>query len=119
MVDLQSMFDRYTVDRTVLLNAMCEAKAIRAIVEFSGGNDEGGADSITIIHEDDSETNPDTYGDDPLAALLSRLPSEKYYSFAGDFDVTGTVTVCRNATDMSVTISGSERAEYTNFEETL
>jgi hypothetical protein len=66
------MFDNYTVDRATLWAAMADAHVTHAIVEFSGGNDEGGADSIQL---DGKEVQIDYTV--PLHDLLARLPHER------------------------------------------
>jgi hypothetical protein len=88
--------------------------ATRAVVHFSGGNDEGGADSIYLYNGDekvaelepygyDSEEvwddekkqfvpNPD-YKEDRLCDWLADIPSDRYGNFAGEFYVSGVITI--------------------------
>jgi hypothetical protein len=76
---------------------------VRAEVNFSGGNDEGGPDSIWfILAEIDPVTNKqrrvpctEDFWDtsDELVRWLGELPSSRYGSFAGEFDVYGVITV--------------------------
>lgn len=98
------MFDEFNVSRSALWSAMDAIGATRAEVHFSGGNDEGGTDRIRVYKgnvELDALDVPERLSD-----LLDRLPNEKYYTFAGDFEVYGTVIVDR-ATE-SVEFSGRE-----------
>lgn len=94
------MFDAYKVDRAALWAAMDAAGVTYALVEFSGGNDEGGADLVIVDGKECTDYQSELYN------LLARLPHERYYSFAGDFEVHGTVMIDR--ADMMVTMSGSE-----------
>ena len=84
---------------------------LQAIVEFSGGNDEGGVDSIILIHEDGEETdlptwveeskwNPSTQRyekvelkeEEKLISALSEAIYNRYGSFSGEFSVSGKIT---------------------------
>lgn len=83
--------------------------ATKAVVEFSGGNDEGGTDSITLITPlADPNLEPATIGlviwyggyngieptneDQELSGLLQGPIDDEYGSFGGDFHVDGTLT---------------------------
>jgi hypothetical protein len=75
------------------------AGATRAIVSFSGGGDEGGADSITLTNEAGdliAELEPYAHGatgHQELTAYLEDLPSSQYGSFNDDVFVDGTILV--------------------------
>lgn len=86
-----------------VFDAIVEAGATQAIVSFSGGNDEGGADAITLTkpsaeggHEIVAELEPHPDTGEGLAAFLSDLPSTRY-SFLGEPYVDGTIVL--DATD--------------------
>jgi hypothetical protein len=100
-----SIFDDYKVNRAALWAAMDAIGATRAEVEFSGGNDEGGADAVRVYRGEAELVERDVPSD--LDNLLTDLPHEKYYTFAGDFEVCGTVTVDR--AKQSVEFHGHER----------
>lgn len=101
--------------------------ADRAVVEFSGGNDEGGPDSITLYAGEDALTTlPAWYDgeDDPkeqsnarLAAALSDPVFEQYGTFAGDFDVTG--EVIWDVAAKTVQMIRDERSDYEHSEDYL
>jgi hypothetical protein len=107
-----------------------------AVVEFSGGNDEGGADHICIndatgatvaelpnyVHPEryDYETGRSIYraGEEELAQLVNALTqpiNDEYGSFAGEFSVQG--TVIWDARTDKVTMGRSER-QWGSYEET-
>jgi hypothetical protein len=96
------MFDTYKVDRADLWAAMDAAGVVSAVVEFSGGNDEGGTDRVELDGKECTDYKS------PLCALLARLPHERYYSFAGDYEVHGRIMVDRAA--MTVMMEGQESA---------
>jgi hypothetical protein len=77
----------------------------KAIVDFSGGNDEGGVDSIVLLDKDenevgtvselwihDRELTDDEFNEDQLARALAGPVYAEYGGFAGDFSAAGTVT---------------------------
>jgi hypothetical protein len=98
-----------------------------AVVMFSGGNDEGGPDSITLYRADEQMRTLSTYqcdadttsaeADVPLADALSDPVFEAYGTFAGDFDVTG--EVIWEVESETVQMIRDERADYEHFEDYL
>jgi hypothetical protein len=92
-----------TMSRTAVFSALRSRGADRAVVAFSGGGDEGGADSITLYagEEELSQLSLYTYvGETPrcpvnpdvaLADALSDPVNKEYGGFDGDFDVEGEV----------------------------
>ena len=84
-------------------NLILGAGATRAIVSFSGGGDEGGADDITLTRPGDdgqhvivAELEPYAHGKiahQALTQYLEDLPSTQYGSFNGDVLVDGTIVV--------------------------
>lgn len=78
-----------------------------ATVSFSGGNDEGGVDGVTLIMADGTSVRvdetyegwgdrkvvltPEQVTDNALVEALGAPVYEKYYSFAGEFYVSGAV----------------------------
>jgi hypothetical protein len=91
-----------------------ERGATRAVVEFSGGNDQGGADRICLYNGEEEiceiqEHYPhyhfdqekkewikvplpeDEYAEAELCEALTRPVYQTYGTFAGDFDVDGKV----------------------------
>jgi hypothetical protein len=99
--------------------------ADRAVVEFSGGNDEGGPDSITLFAGQREVSDLSTWptgarsakeqAEDRLADALSEPVFNEYHTFAGDFDVTG--EVIWRVQGASVMMIKDERAEYEHSEE--
>ena len=93
--------DRETVKKEETFNLMRACGITKAIVEFSGGNDEGGPDGICVVRQGAIEESdlPLYYmrqGDTPsreeeLADLLARPVYAEYGSFAGEFYVDGRV----------------------------
>jgi hypothetical protein len=99
--------------------------ADRAVVMFSGGNDEGGPDSIAL-HKGEEEIRalPTWAGEDDtatakadaqLADALSDPVFEAYGTFAGDFDVTGEVVW--DLDGETVAMVRDERSEYEHLED--
>lgn len=96
-----------------------------AVVLFQGGNDEGGPDEIYYtLTEIDPETNKPRRvqdssdwwnSEDDLVSWLANLPSQEYGSFAGDFDVSGTIVITPGA-EKPVRWSVDEREEYSHRE---
>jgi hypothetical protein len=80
-------------------NVMEEAGAVKAEIFFTGGNDEGGAEQITLTLGDGSqrEVEPYSHGRDEnsldgrLAELLTIPVYDEYGGFAGEFQVEGTL----------------------------
>ena len=77
-----------------------EQGAIKAVLSYNGGNDEGGVDDITLVLESVDEGGKNIEVDYPgqwdgggeLAELLEGPVSFKYGSWAGDFSAYGTLT---------------------------
>lgn len=66
--------------------------AVQAVIAFSGGNDSGGADSITLLNVDGNDIEHSLEDDDGLGEALCQPIYDKYHSFAGEFFVDGTLT---------------------------
>lgn len=122
--------DPYILTRDDAFAGLAAAGAARAEVAFHGGNDEGGAESITLYDADGTElhTLEEWYpghrgsGEPPPTALerlaytLVRPVYDRYGGFAGDFSVSGVVVW--DAAARTVTIEGQESvAQYESFEE--
>ncbi len=113
------------LDRAGAFAALKRLGADRAVVEFSGGNDEGGPDAITLFAGEDTLRSLPTWwqagGEDrdlgPLSDALSAPVFEAYGTFAGDFDVTGEVIWDVRAS--TVAMIRDERSEYEHSEELL
>jgi hypothetical protein len=56
------MFGETSTNKPATFAAMKRAGIAKAVVHFSGGNDEGGADEIRLTHGDGSESTLDGYG---------------------------------------------------------
>lgn len=119
--------------------AALEGRAAAVEVTFQGGNDEGGVEDIYFMDADGNQTermqeyypsgtwNPETKtmeysstasSDQILSFNLCKPVYDKYYSFAGEFYVNGTVTW--DVLNKAVTMNGTEEVtEYENFEESL
>ena len=76
--------------------AMLKARgAIKAVLSYNGGNDEGGVDQITLWLETAGETIDlptawqATGDDEELATLLEGPVDAKYGTWAGDFSAYG------------------------------
>lgn len=113
--------------------------ATHAVVEFQGGHDEGGVEAITLFNgEQEIGELPTDYdvwyvdapgqpmkqrelkekelADASLAEALSQPVEDKYYTFAGDFHVDGTVTW--NVADKSCKMKATETVDsYEDVEE--
>jgi hypothetical protein len=102
--------------------------ADRAVVEFSGGNDEGGPDSITLYRgetqvctlsvwpcEQDATTTQKA--GTRFVDSLSDPVFEAYGTFAGDFDVTG--QVIWDVEEETVQMIRDERSDYEHSEDYL
>lgn len=85
-------------DKELALRLLKEHGIAKVIIEFSGGNDEGGVDSASYFRSDTvkSADGEDEKVDVPETSELSRACEAsvyaKYTSFAGDFYVNGNVT---------------------------
>jgi hypothetical protein len=102
--------------------------ADRAVVEFSGGNDEGGPDSITLYGGEapvctlsvwpyERDATSEKKADARLADALSDPVFEAYGTFAGDFDVTG--EVIWDVEEKTVQMIRDERSDYEHSEDYL
>lgn len=115
-----------TMSRAAVFAALRSRGADRAVVAFSGGGDEGGADSITLYkgEQELSTLPPDAYIDkrthgpvDPdveLADALSDPVHREYGGFSGDYDVEGAVVW--ETKGETVTIAQDLRADYEHSE---
>ena len=115
----------HKLDRAGAFAALQRLGADRAVVEFSGGNDEGGPDTITLFKGEETLRTLPTWwqaGDAdeelvPLSDTLSDPVFEVYGTFAGDFDVTG--EVLWDVAAQTVEMIRHERSGYEHFEELL
>jgi hypothetical protein len=103
-------------------DALSALNVSEARVTFSGGNDEGGADALSLIKADDPTVTYDVNlwgGDDEKVDkdLVQRLCEpiyDQYGSFAGEFSVYG--TLIWNVTTRKCYIDGQESVEtYNDF----
>lgn len=124
------------MDRADVFAALVERGATKAVVEFSGGNDEGGADRIVLFDGDEDIGTVEQYfsfvyhrdesgawasrpltdserREDELAETLAAPVYDEYSGFAGDFSVSGVVEW--DAEAGTVSMSGEE-SEYVPFE---
>lgn len=125
------------MDNNEVFERLRERGAARAVVEFSGGNDEGGADGIVLYDAageamgevDDGPPGrrwnpeqgrfvevpitPEQRLEAELAEALEAPVYEEFGSFAGDFSVGGRVTW--DTQKRTVTMSGEE-SQYVPFE---
>jgi hypothetical protein len=88
-------------------------KLVTVTVTFSGGNDEGGADSIIGRDASNNEVDLDAAGD--LADALEAPVYDKYDGFTGEFYVNGTVTW--DVVNRKVTMSADEEVSHWEHEE--
>ncbi len=111
------------LNRAGAFAALADMGADRAVVEFSGGNDEGGPDAVTAFKgEEVIRTLPTWWqAEDPerhLVALTDALSApvyEVYGTFAGDFDVSGEVIWDVEA--KTVQMIRDERSHYEHSED--
>lgn len=109
----------------------------KAIVDFSGGGDEGGVESVTLYDKDNKQIGtlqeshpPQTWDsekrcwvlnreltmDEKLVNTLAQPVYDKYYTFAGEYYVTGQVEY--DVENQQSKMNGSESHEvYDSFEE--
>jgi len=122
------MTEKTGMSRAEAFAELASRGADRALVEFSGGNDEGGPDSITLYDGDAPvctlpawPCGPDATAaqkaDARFADALSDPVFEAYGTFAGDFDVTG--EVIWDAEDKTVQMIRDERSDYQHSEDYL
>jgi len=123
------------MDRDQLFAFIRSKGGNKCIVHFSGGGDEGGCDNIVILKDDtiicelDENYEGQMYDpelqkfipinqkpEDKFVRGLCQPVYDKYYSFAGEYSVDGTVTWdCKNKT---CKMEGSEEVpSYNGFEE--
>jgi hypothetical protein len=112
------------MSRTEVFAELASRGADRAVVQFSGGNDEGGPDSIMLYRgEDEMHTlyawpcepnTASTKADADLTDALSDPVFEEYGTFAGDFDVTG--EVIWDVEGETVQMIRDERSDYEHSE---
>jgi hypothetical protein len=118
-------------ERTKAMRMLRERRANKAEVFFSGGNDEGGIDDITVVRDDGArykleehaewryeqqadgtwervtvERTPEQIQESELFEILGLPVYERYSTFAGDFHVDGVVTW--NVVENTVNMSGHE-----------
>jgi hypothetical protein len=113
------------LDRAGAFATLTRLGADRAVVEFSGGNDEGGPDTITLFKGEDALRTLPTWwqpgdAEKDLVALSDALSDpvfEAYGTFAGDFDVTG--EVIWDVPAKTVQMIRDERSDYQHLEELL
>jgi hypothetical protein len=87
------------VDKNRVFQLLRLRGASKAVVSFSGGNDEGDVDSIKLTIGDEQidldvwwEGDQTDHPDKELSVLLAAPVWERYGGFAGDFQVYGIVT---------------------------
>jgi len=125
------------MDRSQVWKMLEEKNVAKVEIHFQGGNDEGGCDNIVLLDAEGKtigemnewyehkEWCPETEqwkvtnkptNDDLLSKALCEPVYEKYYTFAGEFYVDGTLHWC--VKDRLVTISASEEVStWESFEE--
>lgn len=129
-----------SLSRSEIFSRLRELGAAKATVEFAGGGDEGGVESITLYDGEGNELpvkleenysgqryNPNTQKWEPtepntplqdLAGALGAPVYERYHTFAGDFYVSGTVDY--DVVAGTVKMNKSERVEsYEDSDEDL
>jgi hypothetical protein len=115
-----------TMTRTEVFEALRALKVASAVVAFGGGNDSGGVESITFLDATGAEmgalqeyygygsgnrpSSTKLHSDGALAEALGKPVYDKYYSFAGDFQVDGTVTW--NVSEGTVRMTGTESVSH-------
>ena len=112
------------MSREDAFTALQEMGAVKAVVEFSGGHDEGGSEGISItlgdgeiktlkeyiFNEEDEQTPEETR----LAKTLVEPIYNEWGSFAGEFSVYG--ELIWDVANKTVTLDGSETVEeYQGF----
>jgi hypothetical protein len=125
MSETDAQQEQNKLDRPGVFAALKRLGADRAVVQFSGGNDEGGPDSITLLTgENVLRTLPTWWQggeeDAQLIALSDALSApvfEAYGTFAGDFEVSG--EVIWDVAGRTVQMIRDERSEFEHFEELL
>ena len=87
------------MNRDQAFAALRQRGVAKAVVSFSGGNDEGGVNDITLLDASGETLQHDlptyTYGkegeDVALSEALGEPVYDQYGSFSGEFDVDGEV----------------------------
>lgn len=119
------MSEQQNMTRDEAFLTLEEMGAVKALVHFSGGNDEGGSDYIQIllgdgekkdIHEYVWGDSKQTAEETELAVALAEPVYGAYGSFAGDFSVSGVVEW--DVAKREVKMSGEEQ-EWVPVEERL
>jgi hypothetical protein len=90
--------NNYTNENQIWLDLLTN-NIKRVKVYFSGGNDEGGADMITLIYDDAGAVTTDIDAalhskEDPAHEISNALAEpvyDEYGSFAGDFNINGVI----------------------------
>lgn len=117
--------NNYTSENHIWLDLI--TNGIRRVhVSFSGGNDEGGADNIALIYDEDELVTTDIGSalyskEDPAHEISNALAEpvyDEYGSFAGDFHVNGIVVW--DVAKRTITMDGSfETTNSESVEKTL
>jgi len=98
--------------------------ATKAVLNYNGGNDEGGVDDITLflplasgeMHEVALQTQWSATGDDKVLAELLEAPVDaKYGSWAGEFSAYGSLVW--DAEAGTVVMNDYLQEEYTHSQE--
>lgn len=128
------------MERSKVFELLAAKGAAKALVHYSGGHDEGGVNAIQLLDKDETEIGQieEFYGpeqvwnaelkkyiDGPapteeqeLSKALCAPVYDKYYSFAGEYSVSGEVTW--DVTTRKVAMTGEESFEsWDSFEEEL
>lgn len=104
------------MEREEVFTALEEMGAVKAVVHFSGGHDEGGSDAIFIrlgdgenkeLHEYNWGDRKQTDEELALAVALAAPIYGEFGSFAGEFSVSGVVEWV--VTTRKVVMSGEEQ----------
>lgn len=90
-----------------------DAGYVRLHAHYSGGNDEGGADEVAAVKADG--TQEDFGWDHPMSNLVNDVLSEKYGSWAGEFEAYGNITI--DAEAGSITMVGEESGPMAQVDE--
>ena len=107
------------MSKQAAINQLRELGAVRAVAEFSGGHDEGGIDNINVYNNAGQKLAYEwEWRSDPVSIYFDEVVEGKYYAFAGDFYVSGTVSL--NAETGETRMDGEESVEsYEPFSETI
>jgi hypothetical protein len=114
------------LSRDDVFSELARVGAIRAVVEFSGGNDEGGPDRVRLFTADGeltdltvcaqpNEPTPQEAAEEKLADALSEPIYDRYHTFAGDFEVAG--ELIWDVIDRTVQMVKDEREDWDHSEE--